>query len=111
MISKKDRDYLNDILYSIEMIYEYSDGISKQDFYESQEKQDLIVHRLEIIGEAAKRLSDEVINNHPRVPWREIKGMRDVLIHQYDSILLEIVWETFKKKIPELEIEIKNILD
>jgi len=111
MISKKDRDYLNDILYSIEMIYEYSDGISKQDFYKSQEKQDLIVHRLEIIGEAAKRLSDEVINNYPRVPWREIKGMRDVLIHQYDSILLEIVWETFKNKIPELEIEIKNILD
>jgi uncharacterized protein with HEPN domain len=111
MISKKDRDYLNNILYSIEMIYKYSDGISKQDFYESQEKQDLIVHRLEIIGEAAKRLSDEVINNYPRVPWREIKGMRDVLIHQYDSILLEIVWETFKNKIPELEIEIKNILD
>ena len=105
MISKKDRDYLNDILYSIEMIYEYSDGISKQDFYESQEKQDLIVHRLEIIGEAAKRLSDEVINNYPRVPWREIKGMRDVLIHQYDSILLEIVWETFKRKYQNLKLK------
>jgi len=111
MISKKDRSCLNDILESIELIYKYSEGVTKQNFYESQAKQDLIVHRLEIIGEAAKRISNKTITNYDSIPWREIKGMRDVLIHQYDNILLELVWETVKRKIPKLEFEIKNLLD
>lgn len=111
MINQKDRNHLQDILYSIELIYKYSKDVTKQDFFDSQEKQDLIVHRLEIIGEAAKRMSDEVTEKQKNIPWREIKGMRDVLIHQYDNILLEIVWETIKEKIPQLEIEIRNLLD
>jgi len=110
VFSLKDKYTLNDILYSIELIYQYLNGISEQDFYNSQEKQDLVVHRLELIGEAAKRLSDEVIRNSRYIPWKEIKGMRDILIHQYDNILLEVVWTTVQKRIPVIEQQIKEMV-
>ncbi len=92
------------------MLYRYTKELSEQEFYESQEKQDLAVHRLEIIGEASKRLSDNTININNNIPWKEMKGMRDILIHQYDNILLEIVWNTIKEEIPVIELEIKKVL-
>ncbi len=110
MLSLKDKNTLNDILYSIELIYQYLNGVSEQDFYNSQEKQDLVVHRLELIGEAAKRLSDDVMSNSRYIPWKEIKGMRDILIHQYDNILLEVVWTTVQKRIPVIEQQIKEMV-
>ncbi|MFW6270610.1 MAG: DUF86 domain-containing protein, partial [Bacillota bacterium] len=91
------------------LIHRYSEGLSKEDFYKNQEKQDVLIHRLEIMGEASKRLSDDIIDAFPEIPWKQIKGMRDVLIHQYDDIMLEIVWETVQKRIPEIEHNLRKI--
>ena len=109
MINNKDLDSLEDIIHCINLIYRYSEGLSKEEFYKNQEKQDVLIHRLEIMGEASKRLSDEIIDAFPDIPWKQIKGMRDVLIHQYDDIMLEIVWETVQKRIPEIEQDLRKI--
>ena len=109
MINNKDLDSLEDIIHCINLIYRYSEGLSKEEFYKNQEKQDVLIHRLEIMGEASKRLSDEIIDSFLDVPWKQIKGMRDVLIHQYDDIMLEIVWETVQKRIPEIEHNLRKI--
>ena len=78
---KKDPQiFLTHILESIEAIEEYLQGVSEETFYNSREKQDLAVRRLEIIGEAAKNIPDEFKKQHVALPWKQMTGMRDVLI-------------------------------
>jgi len=106
---KDNSRFLSHIIKSIELINQYSSDMSKNDFYMEQEKQDAIIRRLEIIGEAAKNLPQNFRKNYSNVPWKEMAGMRDILAHRYFGIDLEIAWETIKKKLPEVEPEIRNI--
>ena len=69
------------------------------------------MRRLEIIGEATKRLTPEVRNRDAQIPWREIAGMRDILIHEYFAVDLELVWKTIKRDVPKLVKRIKLLLD
>lgn len=101
--------YIDDIRDSIEAIKRYTAGVGKEDFFGSTEKQDAVYRRLEIIGEAANRLPDEFRNQYPLIPWTKIVGIRNVLIHEYDGIDLDLVWETIQKDIQKLEGYIKSI--
>jgi len=101
--------YIDDIRDSIEAVKRYTAGLTKEDFFNSTEKQDAVYRRLEVIGEAANRLPDEFRSQYPMIPWNKIVGMRNVLIHEYDSIDLDRVWETIQKDIPELAEYIKSI--
>jgi uncharacterized protein with HEPN domain len=101
--------YIDDIRDSIEAVKRYMVSLTKEDFFNSTEKQDAVYRRLELIGEAANRLPDEFRGQYPRIPWDKIVGMRNVLIHEYDSIDLDRVWETIQKDIPKLEGYIKTI--
>ena len=101
--------YIDDIRDSIEAIKRYTAGLSKEEFFGLTEKQDAVYRRLEIIGEAANRLPDKFTSQYSRTPWHKIIGMRNVLIHEYDSIDLDRVWETIQKDIPKLEVYIKSI--
>ena len=101
--------YIDDIRDSIEAIKRYTAGLTKEDFFSSTEKQDAVYRRLEVIGEAANRLPDEFRNRYALIPWYKIVGMRNVLIHEYDSIDLDRVWETIQKDIPKLEGYINSI--
>ena len=101
--------YIDDIRDSIEAIKRYTAGLTKKDFFSSTEKQDAVYRRLEVIGEAANRIPDEFRNQYPLIPWNKIVGMRNVLIHEYDSIDLDRVWETIQKDITKLEEYIKSI--
>ncbi len=105
----RDKKAIEDIIYCIDLINRYTAGLSKYDFLTSQEKQDLVVHRLEILGEATKRLSQNFINTYPDINWSEMTKMRDVLIHQYDGIDLEIVWETINRDLRKVESYVKEI--
>lgn len=100
--------YIEDILESIFQIEKYVEKMRERDFVKDTKTQDSVIRRLEIIGEAVKNLPRHFKNKHPEVPWREIAGTRDVLIHEYSGINLKRVWRTIKKDIPDLKKKIKN---
>ena len=84
--------YIDDIRDSIEAIKKYTADLTREDFFSSSEKQDAVYRRLEVIGEAASRLPDEFKSQYSLIPWYKIVGMRNVLIHEYDSI--DLSWKS-----------------
>ncbi|MBS7655974.1 DUF86 domain-containing protein [Candidatus Bathyarchaeota archaeon] len=107
---KKDEAYLKHILDAISKVEKFIEGVTKEAFFENVEKQYAVLRALEIIGEATKNLSKELKLKHHQIPWKDIAGMRDKLIHEYFGVNLELVWETVKKKIPEFKEKILSML-
>ena len=107
---KRDKAYLKHILDAISNIEKFVEGVNKENFLGNVEKQYAVLRGLEIIGEATKNLSEELKKKHPNIPWKEIAGMRDKLIHQYFGVNLDLVWETIKTELPELKNQISRIL-
>lgn len=95
--------YVADILESIQKIEQYTKGISRDDFMANTQAQDAVLRRLEIIGEAVKGIGDEVRSKYPAIPWKEIAGLRDVLIHGYFEVKLPRVWKVIEQDLPELK--------
>ena len=73
--------------------------------------QDAVIRNLEIVGEATKRVSQETKEQHQEIPWRQMAGLRDVLIHDYMGISLEIVWNVVQDELPQLKTKIIELLD
>jgi uncharacterized protein with HEPN domain len=107
---RKDKAYLQDIRQAILDIERFIKGINQDEFYKNKEKQYAVLRALEIIGEATKNLSRELKLKYSEVPWKDIAGMRDKLIHLYFGVKLELVWTTVKDKLPKLKKEINKIL-
>jgi len=105
----RDDTYLVDMLESAKIAMEYVSGKSWDDFYEDIQCQDAVVRRIEIIGEAARRLSQDTRDKHPQIPWREITSMRNLVIHEYDVVDINQVWDTVQNKIPPLIEELTKI--
>ena len=110
MSKRKPDVYLQDILESIEHIQKFLDGVSENKCYENVEKQDAVLRRLEIIGEAVKHLSEEIREGHPDIPWRQIAGMRDIIIHEYFGVTLEMVWIVATVDILDLKSKVEEII-
>lgn len=102
--------FLFDIVECCEDIEGYLAGSMKESFLEDTKTQDAVVRRLEIIGEAVRRLPLPLREKYTDVPWREVSGMRDVLIHGYFSINVERVWETAQNDVPKLKEQVEKIL-
>ncbi len=108
--NKSDNIYLKHIYESIEAIEDYIDGFTFDNFLGSMKTQDAVIRRLLIIGEAAKKVSTETKESNKKIPWRDMAGMRDVLVHDYFGVDLFQVWGTCQDDLPKLKQEIKNIL-
>ena len=107
---QRDNVYLLDILEAAKLVIEYASDKSKEGFLKDIQCQDAVVRRFAIIGEATRRISDEMKSSHPELPWNEMVGMRNVMVHEYDDIDMVIVWETIKKDIPALISSIEKII-
>ena len=111
MIMKKDPVvFLKHILESINLIETYLRGVTEENFHTSIEKQDLVVRRLEIIGEAVKNLPFDFRKKYPEIPWKDMAGMRDIIIHQYFGINYYRVWDTVVNLLPLLKKQVEELL-
>lgn len=104
-----DQTYLTHILDRIERIEVYTQG-EKEQFFQSFLVQDGVIRSFEVIGEVVKRLSRDLRQRYPQVPWRQIAGFRDVLIHDYMEIDLDEVWNGIERDLPELKQRVLQIL-
>lgn len=107
------RDYkvsLEDILEASRKIRAYTEGLSQKAFAADPKTLDAVVRNLEIIGEAVKKIPDEIRSKHPTADWKRIAGLRDMLIHEYFGIDVEIIWDIVQHKLPALEQQVQQIL-
>ena len=110
-MSKRDAIlFLYDILEAIAKIESYTEGMNYDEFIHDEKTIDAVIRNLEIIGEAAKNIPEDIKNEYPEIPWKAIAGMRDKLIHSYFGVSLPIVWETIKNDLPILKCQIERIL-
>lgn len=108
-----DLAYVQHILESIKDIETSVKNLPKEKFQESKDIRDACIRRLEIIGEAAKNLSQEIRDKYPLVEWKKIVGARDLMIHSYFKVDLDVVWGIINKDLPILKkqiVDIKNNL-
>ena len=105
-------DYLVHMLDAIGSARRYIEGFDKHDFLNDKKTQDAVILKLLVIGEAAAKIAAEYpdfIGQHPELPWKEMRGMRNRMAHGYFDINLEIVWDTLNDSLPDLETKVGHI--
>ncbi|MCT7983865.1 DUF86 domain-containing protein [Laspinema sp. A4] len=106
----QDLESLIDIENAAKRILRYANGIEPTELITNDEKVSAILYQITIIGEATKRLSMEFRQQHPEIPWRNLAGMRDVIVHEYDQVDLDIVWDVIHGEIPQLLVQLKPLV-
>jgi uncharacterized protein with HEPN domain len=107
------RDYkvfLEDIRDAIAKVRRYTSGLGLIGFAQDEKTVDAVVRNLELIGEAAKNIPEEVRARYTQIDWRRVTGLRNILIHQYFAIDVDILWDIVQNKLPDLEKEIQHML-
>lgn len=107
---RDDRERFLDILESIERIEKYT-AQGRRTFEENELIQTWVIHHLQIIGEAARSISEDFKEAHPGIPWSSMIGMRNILVHAYFGIDLEVTWSVIERDLPDLKAKIELIID
>lgn len=108
---QRDEAYLLDIFESAKIAVGYLKDYSLEQFEKDIRTQDAVIRRIEIIGEASSKVSEDTQNKYINIPWKNMKGMRNLLIHEYNYLDLEIIYETVLNNIPPLIKELEKIYD
>ena len=104
------RVYVDDIIGAIEKIQRFTVGLDRETFSQDEKTFDAVIRNLEVIGEAIKKIPEDVRMRYPLVEWKKIAGVRDILVHEYFGIDVEIVWDILQNKLAPLEIQMRQIL-
>lgn len=102
-MSRPSDAYVQDILESIRKIEKYTSRLTKEEFSDDDMRIDAVVRNLEIIGEASKQLPEEIKKKCPEIDWRKIVGLRDILVHAYFGIDMDILWDIVENKLHQLK--------
>lgn len=111
MKNREYGDYIEDILDSITAIKEFVKGMDFGDFRKDRKTVYAVVRGIEIIGEATKHIPVSIRNKYPKIPWKDMAGMRDKVIHEYFGVDLTVLWETAIRHLPEVKPLIQNLLN
>ena len=103
--------YLKDIKHSIISIEKFIEDINFEQFKSDDKTSSAVIRKFEIIGEATKKIPENIKEKFPQIPWKDIAGMRDKLIHAYSEVDLKLVWKTIQKRLPELKTLIEKMLE
>jgi uncharacterized protein with HEPN domain len=104
-------DYLHDILDSVDEIGDFIKGMSLDEFAGDKKTINAVLRSIEVMGEASRKIPEEIRLRYPQVPWRKMTGMRDKLIHEYHGVDIETVWQTLGEDIPPLKEKIQEVID
>jgi len=110
-MSRDYKVYFEDILEAISKIRLYTEHLLLQTFSDDSKTLDAVVRNLEVIGEAVKKVPEDIRLRYPDVEWKKIASLRDVLIHEYFGVDREMIWDIIQNKLPLLEKQIKQILN
>jgi uncharacterized protein with HEPN domain len=106
----RDLDYVADIVAAARITLGYVEGVVYEDFIGDTMRQDAVVRQLLVIGEAAKRVSGEFKTAHPAIQWRQMAGMRDILVHAYDHVDIDEVWRVVTDDLKDLVTAVEPLL-
>ena len=110
-MKRNSRLYINDIVRNMTKILQYTDGMDESAFSADEKTADAVIRCIEIIGEAAKNVPDSIRDNYPQIPWKQMAGMRDKVIHDYFGIQLKTVWKVVKEVIPGILQNMEKVRD
>jgi uncharacterized protein with HEPN domain len=109
-VKREVGDYIEDIIGAMDKAMNFVKNISYEEFIQDDKTAFAVVRALEIIGEAVKNIPDDIRKNYPEIPWKDMAGMRDKVIHEYFGVKLSIVWIAVKEEIPPLKPIFEKIL-
>jgi len=109
MSERRDSDYLHHITEAIFRTILYTEGMTYEEFVQDTKTHDAVIRNIEIIGETVKNLSNDIKASYDEIPWKNMAGMRDKLIHQYFGVNFDIVWNVVQNEFPNLSEQIKKI--
>jgi uncharacterized protein with HEPN domain len=105
----RDRESVLDIIEAVKKILAYTAGVTLVEFLANDEKQDAVLRRILVVGEATKRLSSEFRQRYPEIPWRDIAGIRDIIVHDYNRVDVETIWDVVQNDLPGLMVFLNSL--